>query len=143
MSFFSNFRVSLFNTFAATNYKNRKEMKKIFYWVEIPAVDFDRAVDFYSKLLNVELEKLDWGEEKMACLPDDAGAISYSPDFNPSKDGVLVSMNAGTDLDGWIEKIVANGGSIIRPKTKIEAEGRGSFALFLDTEGNRLGLYGE
>lgn len=31
-------------------------MKRIFYWVEIPTVDFDRAVDFYSKLLNVKLE---------------------------------------------------------------------------------------
>ena len=35
-------------------------MKKIFYWVEIPTEDFDRAVDFYSKLLKVELEKLDF-----------------------------------------------------------------------------------
>ena len=26
---------------------------------------------------------------------------------------------------------------------KIEAEGRGWFALFADTEGNQLGLYGE
>lgn len=118
-------------------------MKKIFYWVEIPAVDFDRAVDFYNVLLGVELEKMDWETEKMACLPDDAGAISWAPDFHPSKDGVLVSMNAGNDIDGWIKRIEANGGTIVRPKTKIEAEDRGWFALFLDTEGNRLGLYGE
>lgn len=118
-------------------------MKNIFYWVEIPTADFDRAVDFYNGLLNVELEKLDWGEEKMACLPDDAGAIFYSPDFKPSKDGVLVSLNAGNDIDGWIEKVKALGGTIVREKTKIEAEGRGWFALFLDTEGNRMGLYGE
>lgn len=118
-------------------------MKKIFYWVEIPAVDFDRAVDFYSKLLGVELEGIECGTEKMACLPNDAGAISQAPEFKPSKDGVLVSINAGTDIDGWIERIKANGGTIDRPKCKIEAEGRGYFALFIDTEGNRLGLYGE
>jgi uncharacterized protein len=118
-------------------------MKKIFYWVEIPAVDFDRAVDFYSKLLGVELEGIECGTEKMACLPNDAGAIAQAPEFKPSKDGVLVSINAGTDIDGWIERIIANGGRIDRPKCKIEAEGRGYFALFIDTEGNRLGLYGE
>ena len=118
-------------------------MKQIFYWVEIPAVDFDRAVDFYSLLLGVKLEKVDFETEKMACLPNDAGAISWTPDFQPSKNGVLVSMNCGIDIDGWIKRIEANGGKIIRPKTKIEAEGRGWFAHFLDTEGNRLGLYGE
>lgn len=118
-------------------------MKKIFYWVEIPAVNFDRAVNFYSKLLDVELEGIDCGTEKMACLPDDAGAIFWAPDFKPSKDGVLVSINAENDIDGWIERVKANGGTIDRPKTKIEVEGRGYFALFIDTEGNRLGLYGE
>ena len=44
-------------------------MKKIFYWVEIPAVDFDRAVNFYSKLLGVKLEGIDCETEKMAGLP--------------------------------------------------------------------------
>lgn len=118
-------------------------MKNIIYWVEIPAVDFDRAVRFYSKLLDFELEGIDCGTEKMAHLPDDAGAISYFPDFNPSKEGVLVSLNTGTDMDGWIQRIEANGGQIICPKTKIEADDRGWMALFIDTEGNRLGLYGE
>lgn len=118
-------------------------MKRIFYWIEIPAVDFDRAVNFYSRLLGEELEKLDWGTEKMACLPDDAGAISYSPDFKPSVDGVLASFNTGNDIDGWIKRIEENGGKIVRPKDTIDEEGRGWFALFHDTEGNRLGLYGE
>jgi len=30
--------------------------------------------------------------------------------------------------------IEKNGGKIIRPKTKIEAEGRGYFSLFIDSE---------
>ena len=118
-------------------------MKRFFYWVEIPTVDFDRAVDFYSKLLKVELEKLDFETKKMACLPHDAGAIIWAPDFKPSKDGVIVSLNCGNEIDEWLKHIVDYGGKITRPKTKIEAEGRGWFALFTDTEGNQLGLYGE
>ncbi len=117
-------------------------MKNIFYWVEIPSTDFDRAVNFYNNLLGIHLEKIDCGIEKMACLPNDAGAIFYSPDYKPSMDGVLVSLNAGKDLDRWMKKVEINGGKITQPKTKIEAEGRGWFAHFTDTEGNRLSLYG-
>jgi len=118
-------------------------MKKLISWFEIPATDFYRAVEFYKKILVTDLEPLDFGEEKMACFPGDEGAISFSPGFNPSKDGPIISFNAGEDIDGMIARIESNGGNIVRPKTKIEAEGRGYFALFTDTEGNRLGIYGE
>jgi predicted enzyme related to lactoylglutathione lyase len=44
-------------------------------------------------------------------------------------------------MEKALSSVEANGGEIIRPKTKIEAEGRGYFALFADSEGNRLELY--
>ena len=122
--------------------KKTIEMKKLISWVEIPATDFERAVKFYSAVLNIDLKAIDFGEEKMACFPGDEGAISYAPDFKPGRDGVLVSFNAQNDLDGAIERIKAYNGTIIQPKTKIEAEGRGYFALFIDSEGNKVGLYG-
>jgi len=117
-------------------------MKKLISWVEIPAVNFTRAVNFYNSILKMDLQPLDFGHEKMACFPNDEGAISFAPNFRPSKDGVLVSLNTENDLDGTIERIMENGGEIIQPKTKIEAEGRGHFALFIDSEGNKIGLYG-
>ena len=118
-------------------------MKNIIYWVEIPATDFDRAVNFYSKLLGQELPKCVFDTEKMAFLPNDAGTIFQQEGYKPSRNGVIVSLNAGKNIDEWIECVVANGGTIEKPKCKIDAEGRGWFALFLDTEGNRLGLYGD
>ena len=121
----------------------KKEAKsKLISWVEIPAADFERAVKFYNKLLNIELNVLDFGTEKMACFPNDEGAISFAPGFNPSKDGVLVSLNMEDRLDQALGMIEKNGGTIAQPKTKIEAEGRGYFALFIDSEGNKVGLYG-
>jgi predicted enzyme related to lactoylglutathione lyase len=117
-------------------------MKKLVSWVEIPATDFKRAVNFYNRVFNLNLEPLDYGSEKMACLPNDEGAISLSPGFKPSDNGVLVSLETGKELDETILRIQAAGGKVIKPKTKIEAEGRGYFALFIDSEGNRLGLYG-
>jgi predicted enzyme related to lactoylglutathione lyase len=118
-------------------------MRKLISWVEIPAEDMERAVKFYNALLGLELEILDFGTEKMACFPNDEGAISKAPDFNPSRNGVLVSLNMEDGLDRALSTLVKMGGEILKPKTKIEAEGRGYFALFLDSEGNKVGLYGD
>ncbi len=112
-------------------------------WVEIPALDFERAIRFYSRVFGLELSALDCGDEKMACFPGGEGAVSFAKGFRPSPDGVLVSLNTGDDLDGTISRIQENGGNILTGKTKIEAEGRGYFAVFTDCEGNRMGLYGD
>lgn len=117
-------------------------MTNLISWVEIPSENFERAVNFYKAVLKIDLKALDFGEEKMACFPNGEGAISFAPNFKPSKDGVLVSLNTGKDLEATIERIKENGGEIIQPKTKIEAEGRDYFAIFIDSEGNKLGLYG-
>jgi predicted enzyme related to lactoylglutathione lyase len=117
-------------------------MEKLIIWVEIPTENFDRAVDFYNAILGLDLQKLDFGTEKMACFPTGEGAIVSAPGFKPGKDGVLVSFNTGDDLDFVIEKVQISGGTIVHPKTKIEAENRGYFAVFTDTEGNKVGLYG-
>jgi predicted enzyme related to lactoylglutathione lyase len=118
-------------------------MNKLIAWVEIPATNFERAVKFYNSALNLNLHTIDCGKEKMACFPGNEGAISYAPDFKPSENGTLVSFNTEKDLDGTIERVKANGGIIVQSKTKIEAEGRGYFALFIDSEGNKVGLYGD
>jgi predicted enzyme related to lactoylglutathione lyase len=118
-------------------------MKKLISWVEIPCVDFERAVNFYRLVLKTDFEVIDCGREKMACFPNGEGAISYAPGFKPGKDGALVSFNVENDLENALQSISENGGSIVQPKTKIEAEGRGYFAVFIDCEGNKVGLYGD
>lgn len=117
-------------------------MANLISWVEIPSKNFERAVNFYKAVLEIDLEVIDCGHEKMACFPNGEGAISFAPNFNPGKDGVLVSFNTENKLDDTIDRIKKIGGEIIQPKTKIEAEGRDYFAVFIDTEGNKLGLYG-
>ena len=82
----------------------------------------------------------------MAFFPDEdglaLGAISWAADFLPAKDGVLVHLNVD-DMETTLSLIKANGGGIVREKTKIESEGRGYFAMFTDSEGNTLGLYSD
>jgi uncharacterized protein len=118
-------------------------MERLILWVEIPAEDFDRAVKFYDAILGLELKKEDYGHEKMAFFPTGEGAIFSKSGFKPSKDGVIINLYVGSKLDETIEKITANGGTIVKGRTKIEAEGQGYFALFIDSEGNKLGLNGQ
>ncbi len=117
-------------------------MEKFIAWVEIPTADFERAVKFYNSVLKTELQAINCGREKMACFPSGDGAIINSPGYNPCKDGTIVSLNVGNDLEGAMERVMANNGTIVQAKTKIDVEGRGYFAIFMDCEGNRVGLYG-
>lgn len=82
----------------------------------------------------------------MAFFPEEGGkypgAISWTEGFIPSENGVLVSLQV-EDMEFTLAAILQLGGKIIQPKTKIEAEGRGSFSIFPDVEGNRIGLYSD
>ena len=123
-------------------------MKNLVKLIEIPAADFVRAVKFYEAVLGIKLTVCDGCEtEKMAFFSDFTNAepnvaLSWTADFLPSKNGVLVSLNVDS-IEQTLERINANGGKTIRPKTKIEAEGIGYFALFSDSEGNTIGLYAD
>lgn len=77
----------------------------------------------------------------MACFPSGEGAIIYEPNYKPSENGVIVSLQVVDSIDNTLERIQKNGGKILKSKTKIEVEGKSYFAIFSDTEGNRLGLY--
>ena len=72
------------------------------------------------------------------------GAISYSSEFDflPSEHGVLIHFNC-EDIAQTLEKVLQKGGKVVIPRTKIEVEGRGWFAVFTDCEGNRIGIYAE
>jgi predicted enzyme related to lactoylglutathione lyase len=77
----------------------------------------------------------------MACFPSGEGAIIYEPNYKPSENGVIVNLQVADNIDSTLERIEENGGKTLKQKIKIEAEGRGYFAIFYDSEGNRLGLY--
>ena len=123
-----------------------KEMKKLVAFFEIPAANFERAVTFYESILNCKLSVMDYPTEKMAFFPKESGkcpgAISFAPDFNPSKDGTLISFSV-ENMEETISCIEKNGGKLITPKTKIEAGGTDYFSVFIDVEGNRVGLYSD
>ncbi len=123
-------------------------MKRLVSFFEIPVHDFNRAIRFYEQVLDVQLEIMEGETEKMAFFPKEEGecpgAISWTADgsFRPSGDGVLISLSC-ENMEQALDTVTARGGRILFPKTRIQAEGRGYFSLFMDSEGNKLGLYSD
>ena len=123
--------------------KKTIEMKSHISIFEIPATDISRAIDFYKTILDVNIEKMEIPEMEMGVFPYEeqmvTGIIIKGEGYKPSADGVTIYLNAGDNLQIIVDKIEKNGGKILMPKTA-HADESGFFALFLDTEGNRLGL---
>lgn len=119
-------------------------MKNLISIVEIPTVDFQRAVRFYQAIMNIQIEKVDMDGIQMGLFPGDAKATSVAliggGGYKPSADGTIAYLNGGDDLQIILNKIEANGGKILVPKTAIAPE-MGFYAHFIDTEGSKLGLH--
>jgi hypothetical protein len=111
-------------------------------WFEIPAADMARAVKFYSAILGTALEAGPTAPGyQMAAFPVEGvgGALMSGPGYVPSAEGALVYLNGGDDLNGILDRVEAAGGKIVTPKTGIGQHG--FFAIFLDSEGNRMALH--
>lgn len=113
--------------------------------IEIPVTDFSRAKSFYQSILNVEIEDIEMGGTQMGIFPSDGEAVSLAlakgEDYKPTMEGVVIYLNAGDELQGMLDKIAEIGGTVIVPKTEISPE-IGFFGIFIDTEGNKLGVHG-
>lgn len=129
------------NTKAKAKKANPK-LKNYVNWFEIPVHDLNRAIGFYNQIYGFKMERMDVGNYAMAVFPADngiGGALVVGPGCIPSIIGSLIYLNAGKDLAPILERVPAAGGRIVMEKTLID-EDSGYFALFIDSEGNRLAL---
>ena len=104
----------------------------------------DNSVKFYQTVLGIAIEEMEMDGNQMGVLPNDEGTVNVvlvkGNDYKPTTDGAVLYLNAGNDLQPMLDKVAQNGGQVIVPKTEISPE-MGYFALFIDTEGNKLGLH--
>ena len=118
-------------------------MTNVINWFEIPAVDFSRAMKFYSEVLKVEMSEMPSpdGKMKYGNFPSVPGGTSISggivkmEGFVPTTEGPVIYLNGGDDLDIPLSRVEAAGGKITIPKTPIE---KMFMAEFIDPEGNRM-----
>ncbi len=119
-------------------------MNKVVHF-EIPVDDLDRAKKFYnifdwqmtdgSVYVGIRTAEVD----KTTYTPKEPGAINggmiLRDKFTKTP---LVAINVPS-VDEYIEKVLAAGGAVVRPKQNIE--NMGFYAYVEDTEGNLLGLW--
>ena len=119
------------------------KLKHYVSWFEIPAYNFKRAIQFYNKIYGIEMETLELNGNMMGFFPAKngiGGAVICGEGSVPSDKGPLVYLNGGRDLDLIIGRIKPAGGRVLLEKTLIN-KAVGYFALFIDTEGNKLALH--
>lgn len=112
-------------------------------WFEIPATDINRAAGFYGSVFNIEFKTTAMMGTHMAIFPANGGnhgALVQGDDYKPSAEGVTLYLNGGDDLSVPLAKVEQAGGTVIVPKTHIGDE-MGYFAMFIDTEGNKVALH--
>lgn len=118
-------------------------MKHLVNWVEIPAGNFERAVKFYSEILETEIISFEIDGARYGMFPTDdqknAGALVKSDFHQPSANGVMIYLDGGDDLTSILAKVKDAGGEVLMEKTYL-GEQAGYVGIFSDSEGNKIGL---
>ncbi len=122
-------------------------MQHAINWFEIPVLDMHRAMQFYQAISGKALRREPFGApgEEIAVFEADGegsvqGALLLRKGAQPSTTGTIVYLNAAPNIDAWLGRVAAAGGSIAFPKFTLP-DGNGYIAHIVDSEGNRLGLH--
>ncbi len=111
-------------------------------WFDIPVKDLNRAIQFYSSVLDVEIKEEFSGVAPIAHGPGEvAGCLYQSDDDQPSASGPLLYFNVNGRLDAAVDAVEKSGGTVVEPKHSIG--NYGFRAKVIDSEGNRIALHSE
>jgi predicted enzyme related to lactoylglutathione lyase len=120
-------------------------MPRYAVWFDIPVLDLDRAMSFYSAMLDVQVKREVYGALTIGVLPHDgedvAGCLVPSAELKPGPDGILLYFNVSGRLEEAVAAAESHGGSVLEPAGPIGAFG--FRAVLLDSEGNRIALHSE
>lgn len=119
-------------------------MKHLINWVEIPVTDLKRAKKFYDTILGrIDFLDMEMNGSKYALFPSEdqfnAGALVQGHYYKPSPDGICLYLDGGKDMDNILKHVENAGGEVIMSKTYAGKEA-GCVGMFLDSEGNKIGL---
>ena len=110
-------------------------------WFEIPVSDYDRARGFYGAVLSNTLKDERSGPNPTAVfVAKDQSAVAghvYPGKPAPAGTGITIHL-AVADLEDSLERVKANGGTVVSPIITIPA---GRFAYCVDPDGNSFGLF--
>ena len=132
-------------------------MDNLVVWADIPVTDLDRAMAFYSAVLQLPFVTVP-GMEGIALPgsdqpPEESGDggppsgpmpvafdLVKTEQLKPSMDGCTIYLNADDDPEGMMQRAVAAGGEMIHPVQDM-GEMVGWIGHFKDSEGNLIGVH--
>lgn len=123
-------------------------MGNVLVWADIPVLDLERAMKFYSHITQGPVVVME-GTEGVALVmgkdpvSPDSGEMVVSADLytggKPSLDGPTIYFAANDDIDGFVERVREAGGTVTDEKAFMGPM-IGWIAFFTDSEGNRIGV---
>ena len=118
-------------------------MKNQIVWVDMPVIDLDRAIAFYSTVLDGVVEKQETDAFTFGVLPhattNVSGCLVPSPASHIYTSGPLIYFNVDGRLNDAMEKTETNGGRIIEERKSLGLYGYR--VIIHDSEGNRIALH--
>jgi predicted enzyme related to lactoylglutathione lyase len=114
-------------------------------WYDIPALDLDRAIRFYSAVLGAPVKKEAVDGVPLGWLPtpdgEFMGCLCVVAGFRPSADGVMIYLSVNGRLHDAVAAVRTHGGTVQSDIHSIGAYG--VRAEVLDSEGNCIALHSE
>ncbi len=117
-------------------------------WFELPAVDFSRAIKFYSTVLGTAITPNETMGVPLGMFPyvqglGVGGAIISLQDehLHTGAERPIVYLYVGKTLEPALERGIAAGAEVIMSRTEIGEFG--AIAVIRDTEGNHVGLHSD
>jgi predicted enzyme related to lactoylglutathione lyase len=113
-------------------------------YFEIPALDIDRAVDFYTAVFGFAFERLRVDGKDMALFPNTdgaggaSGALVKGEGYVPGQAGARLYLSVA-DIQLTLFRTEQAGGALLKPEQAIGAFG--FVADIADSEGNCIALY--
>ena len=118
-------------------------MANAIVWVDIPCLDLDRAIRFYSAVLGSAVRREEFPGFAIGVFSHEENEIGaclfVKQDAPPSDHGPLLYLNCQARLDEAISAVTEHGGTVLQAKHPIGPYGYR--AIILDSEGNRLALH--
>lgn len=117
-------------------------------WAEIAVTDMNRAMDFYHTHFGLTFIQETIGDMEMAIVEttntDDASvALMKHEMMKPSKEGSTIYLHLTATLEDKINVLEKANIEIALPAMPIKDGTCGYIAIFIDSEGNKVGLWSQ
>jgi len=107
------------------------------FWIELPAIDIERARDFYATVFGHEPTPVnDDGTRAITVIPGGPTvSLNQTAGFEPATHGPLPVFDVDEPLSPVVQRALAAGARVVEPPA--QRGEHGWFALVADSEGNR------